>query len=77
MAEYVVEDPKGKRMVEARKGTFAGRWPHEGKKGWKCKVKQLAEAGWKYTPTPESDDMATCAYCQLALDGWEPGDKPM
>lgn len=38
---------------------------------------QLAEAGWKYTPTPESDDMATCAYCHLALDGWEPGDKPM
>ncbi|KAL2110046.1 hypothetical protein VUR80DRAFT_1653 [Thermomyces stellatus] len=75
--EYVTEDPKGKRMVDARKGTFAGRWPHEGKKGWKCKTKQLAEAGWKYTPTPESDDMATCVYCHLALDGWEPGDKPM
>ncbi len=21
--------------------------------------------------------MATCTYCQLALDGWESGDKPM
>lgn len=38
---------------------------------------QLAEAGWKYTPTLDSDDMATCAYCDLALDGWESGDKPM
>lgn len=77
MQEYVTEDPKSKRMVDARKVTFAGRWPHEAKKGWKCKTKQLAEAGWKYTPTPESDDMATCVYCHLALDGWEPSDKPM
>jgi hypothetical protein len=38
---------------------------------------QLAEAGWKYTPTLDSDDMVTCAYCHLALDGWESGDKPM
>ncbi|PKS07377.1 hypothetical protein jhhlp_005979 [Lomentospora prolificans] len=75
--QYLAEDPKSKRMIDARKATFAGRWPHEGKKGWKCKTKQLAEAGWKYTPTPESDDMATCAYCQLMLDGWEPGDKPL
>lgn len=42
---YVGEDPKGKRMVEARRGTFAGRWPHEGKKGWKCKTKQVSCPG--------------------------------
>ncbi|KAH7319899.1 hypothetical protein B0I35DRAFT_430094 [Stachybotrys elegans] len=80
--EAEVEDfgklnPADHDMVEARKATFAGRWPHEGKKGWKCKTKQLVDAGWKYTPTPESDDMATCTYCQLALDGWEPNDKPL
>ncbi|KAK9435402.1 Inhibitor of Apoptosis domain containing protein [Metarhizium brunneum] len=74
--EYSRQDPTLPHMVEARKATFAGKWPHEGRKGWKCKTKQLVEAGWKYTPTDESDDMATCAYCQLALDGWEPGDKP-
>lgn len=38
---------------------------------------QLVDAGWKYTPTSDSDDMATCVYCQLALDGWEPNDKPL
>ena len=38
---------------------------------------KLVEAGWKYTPTLEYDDMATCAYCELALDGWEPSDKPL
>ncbi|TLS30981.1 hypothetical protein PpBr36_03284 [Pyricularia pennisetigena] len=70
-------DPREARLLEARKATFAGRWPYESKKGWKCKTKQLAEAGWIYTPTNESDDNTTCAYCQLALDGWEAGDKPI
>ncbi|XP_044724174.1 inhibitor of apoptosis domain-containing protein [Hirsutella rhossiliensis] len=76
VADYAQQDPSSPDMIEARKATFAGMWPHEGKKGWKCKTKQLADSGWKYTPTAESDDMATCTYCDLALDGWEPGDKP-
>ncbi|PBP16919.1 AT hook domain-containing protein [Diplocarpon rosae] len=71
------EYPSSSKMIEARKATFADKWPHEGKKGWKCKVKQMVDAGWKYTPTPEYDDMATCTYCALALDGWENSDKPM
>ncbi|OAA76731.1 Baculoviral inhibition of apoptosis protein repeat protein [Akanthomyces lecanii RCEF 1005] len=74
--EYSKQDPTLPRMVEAREATFGTRWPHEGKKGWQCKTKQLVESGWVYTPTDESDDMATCMYCQLALDGWEPEDKP-
>ncbi|CAM1511643.1 Fc.00g091560.m01.CDS01 [Cosmosporella sp. VM-42] len=77
IGDYAKEDPGQTYMKEARKATFAGRWPHDGKKGWKCKTKQLVDAGWKYTPTSDSDDMATCVYCQLALDGWEPGDKPL
>ncbi|KAF4450890.1 Protein bir1 [Fusarium austroafricanum] len=76
VGDYAQQDPDQPYMKEARKATFAGRWPHDPKKGWKCKTKQLVDAGWKYTPTEDSDDMATCTYCQLALDGWEPGDKP-
>ncbi|EGY16777.1 uncharacterized protein VDAG_07941 [Verticillium dahliae VdLs.17] len=76
-AGFVSEDPNLPRMLEAGKATFAGLWPHDGKRGWKCKTKQLAEAGWKWTPMAEYDDMATCAYCELALDGWEQGDKPL
>ncbi|RCI10357.1 hypothetical protein L249_4377 [Ophiocordyceps polyrhachis-furcata BCC 54312] len=76
VGDYGTQDPISSQMIEARKATFGDWWPHDGKKGWKCKTKQLADAGWKYTPTADSDDMATCAYCQLALDGWEPGDKP-
>lgn len=75
--ELSQEYPASSKMIEARKATFGNHWPHEGKKGWKCKTKQMVDAGWKYTPTPEYDDMATCTYCALALDGWEPSDKPM
>ncbi|RAL66640.1 hypothetical protein DID88_006327 [Monilinia fructigena] len=74
--ELSLEYPASVKMVEARTATFAGRWPHEAKRGWKCKTKQLVNAGWKYTPTADSNDMATCTYCSLALDGWEPSDKP-
>lgn len=76
LGEYAREDPRDPLMREARTATFADRWPHENRKGWSCKTKPLVEAGWKYTPTIESDDMATCTYCQLALDGWEKTDNP-
>lgn len=77
LGDYALDDPTGNEMINARKATFGDRWPHDGKRGWKCKTKQLVDAGWKYTPTSDSDDMATCTYCQLALDGWEPKDNPM
>ncbi|KAL2260113.1 hypothetical protein VTK26DRAFT_5990 [Humicola hyalothermophila] len=68
--------PLDPAMIEARKATFAGRWPLESKRGVKCKTKKLVEAGWKYTPFTDVDDMVTCAYCHLELEGWEPGDDP-
>ncbi len=33
--------PLDPAMVEARKATFAGRWPYESKKGFKCKTKKV------------------------------------
>lgn len=42
---YPRMDPGEAGMIEARKATFAGRWPHEGKRGWKCKVKQVSIRG--------------------------------
>lgn len=35
------EHPLSDKMKEARRTTFADRWPHEGKKGWVCKVEQV------------------------------------
>ncbi|KAL2134689.1 hypothetical protein VTI74DRAFT_11093 [Chaetomium olivicolor] len=63
-------------MIEARKATFAGRWPYESKKGFKCKTKKLVEGGWTYTPSLDCDDMTTCSYCHLALEGWASDDSP-
>ncbi|KAK8080366.1 chromosome segregation protein BIR1 [Apiospora hydei] len=90
LGDYNMDDPSHPSMMEARKATFAKRWPHEGSglgnaRRSRCVVsqesltakKRMVDAGWKYTPTIDSDDMATCTYCQLALDGWEPADKPM
>jgi hypothetical protein len=39
--ELSEENPASSRMIDARKATFANKWPHENKKGWKCKVKQV------------------------------------
>lgn len=41
LGDYGADDPSNVDMMDARKQTFIGRWPHEGKKGWKCKVKQV------------------------------------
>lgn len=41
LGDYAREDPRDALMSEARKATFAGRWPHESRKGWSCKTKQV------------------------------------
>src|SRR5215469_754999 len=71
------DDPMGERLVQAREVTFHHSWPHEGRKGWKCKTKKMVEAGWCYDPSPEYDDCVRCFYCDLSLDGWEPKDDPL
>ncbi|KAI1002905.1 hypothetical protein K3495_g5299 [Podosphaera aphanis] len=70
------ENPSGPKMVEARKATFAEKWPHENKRGWKCRTKQMVEGGWKYTPTSLNDDMVSCSYCTLSIHSWEKLDRP-
>lgn len=69
-------DPNDDLMVEARKATYGELWPHESKKGWKCKIQKMVEAGWCFDPSPEQEDGVTCFYCNLSLDGWEPKDNP-
>ena len=38
---------------------------------------QMVEGGWYFCPNEESNDLATCPYCKLSLDGWEPKDDPL
>lgn len=65
-------------MVAARRGTFevGEGWVHEGKRGWRCKIGKMVDAGWIFDPSPETEDGVTCFYCNLSLDGWEPKDDP-
>lgn len=41
LGDYNMDDPSHPSMMEARKATFAKMWPHEGKRAWKCKTKQV------------------------------------
>ncbi|OAP56415.1 hypothetical protein AYL99_09594 [Fonsecaea erecta] len=71
-----MEDLTGQLFADARRATFAVGWPHESKRGWRCKIEKMVEAGWHFAPLPESEDYVSCAFCKLSLDGWEPKDDP-
>lgn len=74
-----IRDPMSEEMTAARRATFdAGEgWAHEGKKGWRCKTSKMVDAGWICDLSPDTEDGATCFYCNLSLDGWEPKDDPL
>ncbi|KAK0347078.1 hypothetical protein LTR02_002530 [Friedmanniomyces endolithicus] len=69
-------DPMSETLVAARMKTFevGEGWPHEGKRGWRCKVSRMVEAGWTFDPGPGEEDGVTCWYCETSLSGWEPKD---
>ncbi|PYH92677.1 hypothetical protein BO71DRAFT_18794 [Aspergillus ellipticus CBS 707.79] len=71
-----IEDPTGEWIAQARQATFGESWPHDGKRGWVCQSEKMVEGGWYFCPNEESNDLATCPYCKLSLDGWEPKDDP-
>ncbi|KAE8153922.1 hypothetical protein BDV25DRAFT_10004 [Aspergillus avenaceus] len=71
-----IEDPTSDKIREARVATFGASWPHDGKRGWVCQSEKMVDGGWYFCPTEESNDLASCAYCKLSLDGWEPKDDP-
>jgi hypothetical protein len=41
LGQYARLHPLDPQMIQARKATFAGKWPYDGKKAWKCKTKQV------------------------------------
>lgn len=42
VGDFATLHPLDPKMIEARKATFAGKWPYESKKGFKCKTKQVS-----------------------------------
>ncbi|KAL2855922.1 hypothetical protein BJY01DRAFT_196600 [Aspergillus pseudoustus] len=71
-----IDDPTSEKIAGARLATFGESWPHDGKKGWLCQSGKMVDGGWYFCPNEESADMASCAYCKLSLDCWEPKDNP-
>ncbi|RMJ25068.1 Chromosome segregation protein BIR1 [Aspergillus sp. HF37] len=71
-----IEDPTSEKLADARQATFSLSWPHDGKRGWVCKSEKMVAGGWYFCPTEDSNDQASCPYCNLSLDGWEPKDDP-
>ncbi|KDQ10346.1 hypothetical protein BOTBODRAFT_115969 [Botryobasidium botryosum FD-172 SS1] len=69
--------PTNSQLEKARLSTFGRLWPHDSERGHQATSKRMAKAGWVYTPTPESDDLVSCFYCETFLDGWEPTDNPL
>ena len=41
VGDYNRRHPLEPTILDSRKATFAGRWPYESKKGFKCKTKQV------------------------------------
>ncbi|PLB34149.1 uncharacterized protein BDW47DRAFT_112770, partial [Aspergillus candidus] len=71
-----IQDPTSEHIFQARLATFNSGWPHDGKRGWTCQSEKMVEGGWYFCPNEESNDLASCPYCKLSLDGWEPKDDP-
>ncbi|WWC59525.1 uncharacterized protein I303_102081 [Kwoniella dejecticola CBS 10117] len=68
--------PQSKESAAVREQTFKKWWPHKQKSGWLPTVKNLAQAGFVYTPSIDSKDSVMCPYCEYAVEGWEATDDP-
>ncbi|KZT68955.1 BIR-domain-containing protein [Daedalea quercina L-15889] len=70
--------PSSKIMEKARLETFTTKkgWPHDAVRNHGANSRQMAKAGFVYTPGGAGDDSATCFYCGVALNGWEEDDDP-
>ncbi|KAA8913561.1 hypothetical protein TRICI_003165 [Trichomonascus ciferrii] len=69
-------NPHSLDSFNARLDTFT-HWPHDRKKGWNPTSFNMAKAGFYFNPDNPDDDTASCTYCGLSLDGWEPKDEPI
>lgn len=69
-------NPHSVDSLNARLDTFT-HWPHNRKKGWNATSFNMAKAGFYYNPDNPGEDTASCSYCDLSLDGWEPKDDPV
>lgn len=80
MAPLPVETFEGRlasfaRQPRRRNQPVQSTWPHPDT--FSVTPASLAIAGFRYDPTPTSDDNVTCVYCGKGLEGWEEGDDAL
>lgn len=63
--------PNSDRMSRYREGTFGDWWPHD-----KPTARDLAAAGFVYTPGLKAPDATTCPLCKYEVVEWEEDDNP-
>ncbi|WRT64704.1 uncharacterized protein IL334_001638 [Kwoniella shivajii] len=68
--------PQSVDSAFVREQTFKKWWPHKQKAGWLPTVKNLARAGFVYSPSVTSKDAVMCPYCEYGVEGWEATDDP-
>ncbi|KAI9674178.1 MAG: hypothetical protein M1817_001996 [Caeruleum heppii] len=81
LASFETAHQPTKRRASSRRGSSKRNstlkthdvlsWPHK-----KPSAKDVAKAGFYYTPTAQDPDNVTCFLCHKALDGWEEEDSP-
>jgi hypothetical protein len=53
--EPILEDPMAEVYRSARAATFEGKWPHENKRGWKCKIAKVRLHSLRATPSANNE----------------------
>lgn len=70
------QDPMSDLLVQARTATFRDQWPHENKKGWKVKVKQVSSMhGFKLCIVLTFTQLVNAGWCYDPTDEYEDGVK--
>ncbi|KAH3679170.1 hypothetical protein WICMUC_001181 [Wickerhamomyces mucosus] len=73
----IFKDPFSSEAVEIRRSTFGNLWPHDYIKSSKPTSDKMVQAGFCFFPQVQDDDLASCMYCSVSLEGWDESDDPL
>ncbi|ORX33948.1 hypothetical protein BD324DRAFT_637770 [Kockovaella imperatae] len=68
--------PSSAQSSSWREATFGKWWPHKQKAGWLPTAKNLAKAGFVFSPASDAEDLVVCPLCEYGVEGWEATDDP-
>lgn len=69
--------PHSLPSVLLRLATFKNLWKFDSKRDCKVSSRNLARAGFYYSPVDPGSDRTICMYCDCPLEEWDAGDDPL